>query len=139
MILVKIKLEKSRIHGLGVFANQFIPKGTLVWKFDPTFDLIVKEHVVDAFPEIPQEDFLTYAYQSKITRDYVLCSDNSKFVNHDPDANVRCIISEDQKNNDMVCFALRDINIDDEITNNYVDFEVDVSDVTSETDYGKNW
>ena len=33
MYLVKTYLDKSGIHGMGVFAGEDIPKGTIVWDF----------------------------------------------------------------------------------------------------------
>ena len=38
MLLVKTYLEKSAIHGLGVFAGEFIAKGTKIWRFVEDFD-----------------------------------------------------------------------------------------------------
>jgi len=34
MFLVKTYLDKSKIRGIGLFADEFIPKGTLIWKFN---------------------------------------------------------------------------------------------------------
>ncbi|TIX82308.1 MAG: SET domain-containing protein-lysine N-methyltransferase, partial [Mesorhizobium sp.] len=31
MLLVDVYLDKSRIQGIGVFAKNHIPRGTLVW------------------------------------------------------------------------------------------------------------
>ena len=33
MLLVRTYLDKSSIHGLGVFADQVIRKGTRIWTF----------------------------------------------------------------------------------------------------------
>ena len=38
MLLVKTYLDKSRIHGLGVFAAQPICKGAKIWRFVYGFD-----------------------------------------------------------------------------------------------------
>ena len=46
MILVKTKLGKSNIHGIGIFAKEFIAKETLVWKFNPIFDLVLTKEQV---------------------------------------------------------------------------------------------
>ena len=40
MLLVKTKLNISPIHGIGLFAVEFIPAKTIVWKFHPAIDLI---------------------------------------------------------------------------------------------------
>ena len=38
MLLVKTYLDKSPIHGIGVFAAERIPKGTKIWRFVDGFD-----------------------------------------------------------------------------------------------------
>ncbi|HEY9586021.1 MAG TPA: hypothetical protein VJJ27_00060 [Candidatus Paceibacterota bacterium] len=38
MLLIKTKVKSSKIHGLGLFADQFIPEGTEIWRFTPGFD-----------------------------------------------------------------------------------------------------
>ena len=41
MLLVKTYLDKSLIHGVGVFADEFIKKGTLMWEFNPLIDVVL--------------------------------------------------------------------------------------------------
>jgi len=41
MLLIKTYLDKSPIHGIGVFAGEFIKKGTQVWEFNPLIDIIL--------------------------------------------------------------------------------------------------
>ena len=38
MLLVKAWVGVSNIHGFGLIAHEFIPKGTVVWKLVPGFD-----------------------------------------------------------------------------------------------------
>lgn len=38
MLLVKTVIKKSSIHGLGLFANQKIKSGQIVWKYNPILD-----------------------------------------------------------------------------------------------------
>ena len=83
MILVSAKLKSSDIHGIGIFAKQFIPKGTKVWEFKDGFDLIFSKEQVDNFSEAAKEQILNYAYISKKTGNYILCTDDSRFFNHD--------------------------------------------------------
>ena len=39
MMLVRAYAAQSAIEGLGVFAGEFIPKGTMLWALDLKFDL----------------------------------------------------------------------------------------------------
>lgn len=127
--MVKIEVGPSNIHGLGCFAGDRVEKGQLVWKFESGFDIALPKSQVDSLPVSARENLLTYAYVSKITGDYILCSDDSKFTNHSNDPNVRCFIPEGAEGNELVCFAVRDIEIGEEITNDYRDFDVDPYDV----------
>jgi SET domain-containing protein len=52
MVLVKTKVKESPIHGLGLFADQFIPKGTEIWRFTPGFDQKFTREQILASPEI---------------------------------------------------------------------------------------
>ncbi len=47
MLLVKTKIGQSKIHGIGIFAEQFIPKGTVIWKFMSGFDLKVSKEQLE--------------------------------------------------------------------------------------------
>lgn len=40
MLLIKTKLDLSKIHGVGLFADEFIAKGTKIWEYRPNFGLI---------------------------------------------------------------------------------------------------
>ncbi len=41
MLLVKTHLGKSKINGIGLFADEFISKGKVIWKFTPGFDFVL--------------------------------------------------------------------------------------------------
>ena len=38
MLLVKTFLDRSKIHGLGVFAGEYLAKGTKIWRFVDGYD-----------------------------------------------------------------------------------------------------
>ena len=54
MLLIKTKIQESRIHGIGLFADEFIPKGTEIWKFTPGFDMKFTREEILKFPEFLQ-------------------------------------------------------------------------------------
>ncbi|MEA2701613.1 MAG: uncharacterized protein QOE22_322 [Candidatus Parcubacteria bacterium] len=130
MILVKSTLGPSAIHGIGLFAEEPIKEGTKVWEFAPGFDLAVTKEEVEKLSEPAREDFFNYAYLSKHTGRYILCSDDARFFNHDPDANTTCHIPAGKEMEDaLVCHATRDIQAGEELTNNYGEFDEDPYDV----------
>ena len=50
MLLVRVRLAPSPLHGIGVFAVDPIPSGTEVWRFTPGLDL--DPGVLDAQPAL---------------------------------------------------------------------------------------
>jgi uncharacterized protein len=120
MLLVKTKIETSKIHGIGLFADEFIPKGTLVQKFAPGFDLIILESELQKLSEPARLQFLKYAYKNK-RGEYILCFDDTRFLNHSDNPN---LISNDP--GDEIDVAARDIQRGEELTVNYREFDADV-------------
>ncbi len=82
MLLVKTQLGVSRLHGIGLFAAQFIAKGTLTWEYSPDFDTSYDEADIAYMSPASREQFLKYAYFDKGLRRYVLCFDDQRFINH---------------------------------------------------------
>lgn len=129
MILVKSKLGPSKIHGTGLFAEEFIPKGTKIWEFIKGFDLSITKDEFSKLSKPAQDDVLNYAYINKRTGNYILCSDDSRFFNHQENPNVECLYLEDDPNKDVVCFAKRDIEVGEELTCDYREFDANPQDV----------
>ncbi|MDO8514108.1 MAG: SET domain-containing protein [bacterium] len=124
MILVKTKIGQSNIHGIGLFAAEPIAKGTKVWEFTPGFEVVLDKEQVSRLSEAAREQFFHYAYLSKESRKYVLCTDDARFFNHDDNSNITCIVPRETRiENALECFATRDIQANEEITNNYREFD----------------
>lgn len=82
MLLVKTKLGQSKVHGIGLFADQFIPKGTITWKYHPEFDMAFNEKEIAKMSEMARKQLFHYAYYDKKLKEYVLCFDDQRFINH---------------------------------------------------------
>src|SRR3989344_2260418 len=126
MILEKTKDKESKIHGPGLFADQFIPKGTESWLFTPGVDLkFTREHVL-SFSEFLQIYIYKYSWRSKKSKLYCFPSDEGKFFNHSEASNV---LSEYRDNEEeVVTVAIKDIPAGEEILDNYNLFEDEKSD-----------
>lgn len=92
MNLVKTTIKKSKIHGFGLFADEFIPKGTLIWSLQTPFDAIIKkedfEFITDkasSMADAQKEYLKKYSYFKN--GNYVFCGDDAKFANHSINAN----------------------------------------------------
>jgi uncharacterized protein len=129
MMLVKAKTGPSAIHGIGLFAKEFIAEGTKVWEFTEGFDLVLTKEQVASLSEASQEQFFNYAYLSKKSGKYILCSDDARFFNHEKPSNIVCRVPEEGAIDALECFAVRNIQPGEEITNNYEEFDADPSDV----------
>lgn len=116
MLLVKTKIGPSTIHGIGLFAAQFIPKGTATWEFKSGFDSEVMEEDLRSLPELARDQFLNYCYKNYSNGNYVLCFDDARFMNHSDNPNVADSNPEDHYAPDI---AIRDIFEGEELTYNY--------------------
>ena len=54
MLKVRTYLDKSEIHGIGVFADEFIPKNTLVWELH-VLDMMISYEYYDTLPDAAKE------------------------------------------------------------------------------------
>jgi SET domain-containing protein len=115
MLLVRTTLEKSAVHGLGIFAAEFIPKGTRVWEYLEGFDHRVSVEFVDALPE-PARSTLRH-YSALWGGGYVVSADDARFLNHSDTPNLKTFADPD------IDVAIRDIEIGEELLENYHEFD----------------
>lgn len=121
MMCVKTKVLPSKIHGLGLFADQNIPKGTMIWKFTPGFDLkFTKEQILN-FPKDLQIYLAFYSWKSKKSGMYCFSSDNGKYFNHSDKPNVLSAYKDGEE--EVITTSLKEIKAGEEILDNYSSFE----------------
>ena len=113
MLLIDTYLDKSTIHGVGVFAKENVKKGEKIKEVRPEFEFEFNQNNLPKMPLALARLIDTHAYErepgSKIL---VLGIDNEKYLNHSDDPSV-----------DDNGIALKDIKIGDEITIDYRDFD----------------
>lgn len=117
MMLVSTYVAASDIEGVGVFAAAPIPKGALIWKYDPSFDrLVPSSWLKDATPMM--REFLTkYAYPAHDAPDMLVIEiDNGRFMNHSPAPNT-------DFTKVIEGYARTDIAAGDELICNYSEFD----------------
>ncbi|MDP1625043.1 MAG: SET domain-containing protein [bacterium] len=125
MLMVKTKIGPSTINGagLGLFADQDIPKGTTTWRFMPGLDLIVPEDTLLQLSEAARAQFLNYCYVDKFTRHFVLCFDDERFINHSKQPNIVQTMAESELEGFEI--ATRDIKKGEELFCDYEHFDLD--------------
>lgn len=134
MLTVKTKIKDSKINGIGLFADQFIPRGSITWRFDPKFDIYFDPAEVEKMTQQQRELVVHFAYLSKKSGKYVYSIDDTRFTNHSSDPNIdnTQVLEGDIE----VCgIAKKDINIGDEITIDYC--LIDSGDENSSEEYLK--
>jgi hypothetical protein len=113
MLLVKTYLDKSAIHGLGVFAGQFIRKGTKIWRFVEGFDRFYSPKEFAKLPK-PARAFIKF-HGYRVDGEILLTVDHDRHMNHSEDANTYL--------HNGYAIARRNIAKGAEITNDYREFE----------------
>lgn len=113
MLLVKTYLDKSPIHGIGVFAGQFIPKNEKIWEFTQGFDQIIAEKELQKLTDVQREAIQFYGYRESKIKQIIFCCDNARHFNFSPDPNTG---STDADDYDISSYALRDIQKGEELT-----------------------
>lgn len=120
MLLIKTKVMKSPIHGYGLFADEYIPKGTRVWKFTPGFDLELDDVQFNKLPEKNKKFLEHYGYKDFRIGKYIMAADDACFINHSSEPNIASDTSLERYGVDI---AIRDIRIGEEITIDYTTIE----------------
>lgn len=125
MLMVKTRIGPSTIPnaGLGLFADEFISKGKITWRFCPRFDLVVPKDDLLRFSEQARRQFLNYCYFDKKTRHFILCGDDERFINHSEKPNI--IQSKGDNEIEGVEIAARDIEKGEELFADYYEFDED--------------
>jgi SET domain-containing protein len=85
MLLVKTYLDKSDIHGFGVFAGEFISKGKKIWRFVDGFDRVYSPREFSKLPKAARDFIRFHGY--RVDGEILLTVDHDRHINHSEDAN----------------------------------------------------
>lgn len=116
MLVIKHKIAPSKIGGLGLFASEFIKKGSIVWQNNTDSELILSDIELKKWSHYMQNVFSFHGYFDKKQQVWKLPLDNSRFMNH---SNLSNTIVDESGNS----VAVFDIDINQEITCNYAEFD----------------
>ena len=125
MLMVKTRLGQSAIAGIGLFADQDIPKGTETWRFMRHFDRLLTEADIDGLPEPARSNILDHTYLDAASGLFVLCADNARFMNHADEPNTAGV--HEPGAIEGYDIALRDIRAGEEMTCDYRTFDAHVT------------
>lgn len=118
MLHVKTRLGLSTIEGIGLFADQDISQGALVWSMG-LFDMFIDEETAKTrFLGPAYDEFIKYSPFDEKRKCYMLLCDNARFMNHSPKPNLTSQVNTMWSDT----YAGRDIFAGEELTENYETF-----------------
>lgn len=119
--MVKCRIGHSPIHGLGLFAVDFIPAGTITWQFDASIDTI---YSLEEYLTLADEQKRALRHFSYVTanKEFILCGDHAVFMNHQNAPNTVGAYNTSEYGEDI---AARDILAGEELTCNYTLWDYD--------------
>ncbi len=120
MMLVRTRVAPSDIHGMGLFAVEFIPRGTPIWRFEPGFDREFTPEQFSGLPSEAQAHLRWFAYMDRESGAWVLSGDYACFMNHSLDPNTGAPVGATPP---IVTVARRDIAAGEELTCDYLAFD----------------
>jgi hypothetical protein len=113
MIKVKTIIKVSLGKGVGLFVNQKIIKGQLIYDEESYKEICHKNNLLT----LNQEEIDYYKRYCWREGDYIYCNtDNTMYINHSFEPNV------------VDGYAVRDINFGEELTEDYSTFDADFND-----------
>lgn len=90
MLIVDTKVSESSVHGTGLFANQDIVKGQVIWKFNESscevfyFDKFILKCI-----DLDINSIFNLLHYSYVKNNLIyFISNDAKYINHSPEPNV---------------------------------------------------
>ncbi len=113
----------SAIAGAGLFAGADIARGTVIYRFDERFVLMLSDAELAAMPPPVRDEFIKYCYRGRgihrLVDAWYYCADDARFFNHADAPNAVWNDALDAYT------AARDIAKGEEITCDYREFSED--------------
>ena len=121
MLLVPTFLATSPLHGVGLFAQEYVAEGKRIWEFTPGFDLELSAEQLQRLAEACRQRLLAYAYYNATKVRYIRCSDDARLINHSDRPNTHDVGFGGQV--EGITLAARNIAAGEEITSDYRAFD----------------
>lgn len=119
MIHIKYKLSSSDKHGIGLFADEDLQKGQLVYTASPLLDVNITQEQFDSLNDREKEEFQWWGFFHEPSQKWHVDFDVSKFINHSEEGT----LTQDKNQEDAYLVTTRDVKKGEELTQNYLEFE----------------
>ncbi len=118
MIHINYKLDKSNKHGIGLFANEDLRKGQLVYTASPILDVNITQEQFDSLTDREKEEFRWWGFFDDSSQRWHVDFDVSKFINH----SIEGTLTQGENHKEAYLITTRDIKKGEELTQNYLEF-----------------
>jgi SET domain-containing protein len=119
MIHIKYKLNKSDKHGIGLFADEDLKEGQLIYTASPLLDVNLTQEQFDSLSDREREEFQWWGFFDEPSQRWHVDFDVSKFINHSREGTV----TQDKDHDEAYLVTSRDVKRGEELTQNYLEFE----------------
>jgi len=116
MLRIKTRVGPSEIHGVGLFADEDVAEGTVIWE-RTSLDLVLLSSDLASLPDVEREFVYEYGTFCRVLDTRFVCLDNTRFMNHATGLAANVVSTDLQI--DSVNIAARRIRRGDEITIDY--------------------
>ena len=121
MIHIKYKLNTSAHHGIGLFVDEALTKGQLIYTPSPRLDVNLTQEEFDSLEKREQEEMQYWGFFDTNNQKWHVDFDVSHFINHSYEATV----TQHPEHSDTYLVATRDVAQGEELTQNYLEFETE--------------
>ncbi len=88
MLVIRTYLEKSDIHGFGIFARESVSKGSMVWQFHDKLDIKFTPEEFESLPPSVKEEIEWHMYEPEDGGPFYYEATMGKYMNHSREPNV---------------------------------------------------
>lgn len=114
MIHIRYKIKNSDTHGIGLFADQDIQAGDLIYSPNPLLDVDITKDEFDALSEQEKKEVMYYGYFHEKGNKWHVAFDMIRILNHGAGENAN--VTQDEN---MVMTAKRAIHKGEELLQDY--------------------
>ena len=109
--------KESPIHGIGLFAKEFIPKGTVWWRgeFGKTVITITEPqyNTLQSTQSAMLDEIHKFCYYDLRVDGLIYICDNARYINHSANPNCKHTLAK------LISITTRDIEKDEELFEDY--------------------
>lgn len=119
VILIKYKLERSMMHGIGLFTDEDLRKGQLVYVASPKLDVDISQEEFNTLDEKEKAEVRYWGFRIEESNTWHVDFDVTRFVNH----SFSPTLTQDPSHQDAYLITTRDVKKGEELTQDYLEFE----------------